>query len=175
MKNVWNHEVRAMCVERKHCFRNAFRWVGCALFALYGIAAYALNAPTATETFSSNFVYVGGVTRMKIALQNNDAADITGVQVSDVYPAGMSNASGSPVVGNTCGGTVTVTTNPQGFTFSGGTLHANGCEIVLNVTGTQAGVIHVSWQSLDKICCIRPKHGHEGPVTSPRNAPFSAS
>ncbi|HEY6895506.1 MAG TPA: hypothetical protein VI258_15130, partial [Rhodanobacteraceae bacterium] len=140
MKKITSSEWCAVANERRPRHRKMFQRLACSILALYGVAAYALNAPSADETFSSNFVYVGGVTRMTISLHNNDIADVTAVQMSDVYPAGMTNAGANPIVRNTCGGTVTATTNPQGFTFSGGTLHANGCEIVMNVAGTQAGV-----------------------------------
>jgi uncharacterized repeat protein (TIGR01451 family) len=143
MKKITNFGMHARTdalTRRTSIVRKALLRFACSLLSLYGVAAYALNAPTANETFSSNFVYVGGVTRLKIALQSNNVGDITGVQLSDVYPAGMSNAPGNAVVRNTCGGTLSATANPAGFTFSGGTLHPSGCEIVVNVTGTQAGV-----------------------------------
>lgn len=140
MKTVTTNSGKdARHASRARVMRQAVVRFACSVLGLYGVAAYALNAPSAVETFTSNAVYVGGVTRMTIALHNNDFGDVNDVQLSDVYPAGMSNAGANAVVGNTCGGTVSATTSPQGFTLSGGTLHASGCEVVVNVTGTQAG------------------------------------
>ena len=87
MKKIANLEIRMSSPSHPRNLRNGMLRFAGALIAMYGVSAHALNAPTADETFSAPSVYVGGVTRMKIALHNSDASDVTGVAISDVYPA----------------------------------------------------------------------------------------
>ena len=78
---------------------------------------------------------------MKITLSNpNQNADITGAQLTDIYPVGMVNAPNGAVISNGCGGSVIAAANGSSTSLTNGTIPAGGaCEIVIGVVGTSVG------------------------------------
>lgn len=110
-----------------------------------------LLPPTVTKAFAPSTVSVGGTSQMTITLTNNDSDPITGVKLTDIYPADMANAASGVVASNTCGGVLTATPNDISTTLTDGTIPANDmCSIVINVVGTAIGA----------------PENHTGPVTS---------
>ena len=123
-----------------------------------------LTAPQVTKAFSPASIANDGVTasQMTITLTNSNGSPITGVQFSDQYPGGIANASGNPLVSNTCGGMVTQQFYGAPETLVNGTIPPasdgiNGsCAVVINVVSTgQAG----NWTN------------HTGPVWSGNATP----
>jgi uncharacterized repeat protein (TIGR01451 family) len=98
-----------------------------------------LAAPGAETTFAPNLISIGGTTQLTIRLTNHDANNaVTGVQLFDIYPFGITNAP-SALVSNTCGGGLTLRgPNPDfDLLLIGGTIPAGGqCSLVVNVVGT---------------------------------------
>jgi len=97
-----------------------------------------LAPPTVTKVFTPNSVAVSvGATRyystMTITLTNPNSTPITNVALTDTYPANLLNRSGGTIT-NTCSATVTAPTNGSTtFTFSNGTIPANGsCTVGYN-------------------------------------------
>jgi hypothetical protein len=67
----------------------------------------------------------------------NPAQTITGVQLDDLYPAGIVNASGNPVVSDDCDFTEDVPGDGVWARLSGGRIDAGAsCSIVIGVVGT---------------------------------------
>ncbi len=150
-------------VSSIHSTRSAsrgFRTVVLGLLSLFAIFATAsagavVIPPAATKAFDPAFVAVGGVTRMRITLKNNNATSVlTGVAFTDSYPTGMANAPNNVLVSNTCNGMATADPNGTVTKLTGGSIAAGqSCEIDVNVTGTQQG----AGQTLVN---------HTGPVTA---------
>jgi uncharacterized repeat protein (TIGR01451 family) len=94
-------------------------------------------APLLAKSFDPASIFVGAVSTLRFTLTNLAAPDLTGVSLSDSYPAGLLNASpASPAT--TCGGVASFGAAPGGGSFSAGglTVPANGsCEVTVNVTG----------------------------------------
>lgn len=70
------------------------------------------------------------VTARACALRNAGlpfGSDVTDLQRSDAYPAGLADVPANAVVGKTRAGTVTTTTDPVGFTPGSGTPSTNRC------------------------------------------------
>lgn len=99
-------------------------------------------APTLQKAFSPVGVAVGGTAQMTITFANSDPDNaITGVQLEDLYPPGIANASDA-LVRNTCGGLVLLHPhdgNTDDFHLFDGTIPAGGaCSVVVDVIGTIA-------------------------------------
>ncbi len=107
------------------------------------ITVTALPAPTLTKAFSTGvggFIPVGGATTLTLTLNNPNAGAITGLNFTDVLPAGLIFASPAAVTTN-CLGNV-VTTPPNQIVFTGTSLAGNAnCTISLQVIGTAPGVL----------------------------------
>jgi hypothetical protein len=98
-----------------------------------------LAPPTITKAFAPPTIAVGGTSMLSITLANPNGFELTGVAVSDTFPAGVAVAS-SPSAMNTCGGTLTASANATSISLSGGTLAASGsCAFSVDVTATSAG------------------------------------
>ena len=100
-----------------------------------------LPGPTAAQSFTPATVGVGRSSVLTITLNNPNAAAITGVAFSDLYPAGLVN-SATPGANSTCGGTPAVAAAAGGasLTLSGASIPANGsCTVTVNVTSAAAG------------------------------------
>jgi uncharacterized repeat protein (TIGR01451 family) len=103
-------------------------------------AGSLLNAPTLTKQFAPTSIPLGSTTTMTLTLTNPNTQAITGVNVTDNYPAtGMVNGS-SNVVSNTCGGTVTASPGGKSVALAGGVIPGNGnCAITMSLVGTVVG------------------------------------
>lgn len=102
----------------------------------------ALPAPTAQKTFDPATAPVGTPVRMTVTLSNPNALALTGVAVSDAYPAHLVNAAEPVLVSNSCGGTVTAAAGAGSLALAGGTLPAQGsCAIVVDVVGDADGAL----------------------------------
>lgn len=96
-------------------------------------------APTITKTFSPNPINQGGTSTLTLTLTNLNTIALTGVAVTDTYPAQITNAI--PANGATsCGGTVSATDGGGGVSLTSGTIPASGsCTVTVDVTSTTSG------------------------------------
>jgi uncharacterized repeat protein (TIGR01451 family) len=96
-------------------------------------------APTVTKAFAPTFVPAGGTATMTITVSNPAAnpGNLTGVAISDAYPAGLTNAAAGSVA-CTAGGSATLTGGANGGTsvgFNAGVIPAGGsCTITQSVS-----------------------------------------
>ena len=100
----------------------------------------AATSPTMTKAFSPSQIPSGGTSTLMLNFTNPNAnATLTGLSVSDTFPAGLSVAS--PVTTtNTCGGTFTPSAGDTSLSLSGGALAAAAaCSITVVVTDGTAG------------------------------------
>jgi len=95
------------------------------------VASLRINV---NKSFSPNTVFGGSASTLTLTLSNPNNAVLTGVAFTDNFPAGMFIAApASPTT--TCGGTVVAVPNATSFSFSGGTIAANGvCYITVKTT-----------------------------------------
>ena len=100
-----------------------------------------VNGATVSKAFSPGVINAGAVAQMTITLGTSaGGSGSANAALIDTYPGGLVNAPGSPLVFNSCGGTVTATTGAASTSLSGGAIPANGtCAIVVNVTAATAG------------------------------------
>jgi hypothetical protein len=102
-----------------------------------------IAAPTVQPiSFNPKSIDVGDGSAMTITLHNNDLAnEITGVQLSVIYPsASMVNGTGSPVESDDCQFTEDVPALDKTVVLSGGKIAAGqDCSIVIDVIGTASG------------------------------------
>lgn len=117
------------------------------LTLLIGLIAFppAVDALVAEPEFSKAFVpdtiAVGGTSTLVFTIDNTaHATDATGLDFTDVFPAGMVIAD-PPSPSKTCtGGMATAIAGSGTFSFSGGTVPAGGsCIVQVNVTATITG------------------------------------
>jgi mucin-19 len=98
--------------------------------------------PTISKAFSTSSVPINTPFTLTLVLSNGNAVAVTGVAVSDVFPAGLAFAA-TPNTQNTCAGTVATTGNTLGLT--GGSIPANGScslEVAVIVTSTGSAVVN---------------------------------
>jgi uncharacterized repeat protein (TIGR01451 family) len=94
-------------------------------------------APSVTKSFSPPTIAAGGASQMTIALTSHAPTVMTsGVQISDLYPSGLSNGPNA-IVSDTCNFVHDV---PDGGTYAklanGSIAPGATCSIVINVTAT---------------------------------------
>ena len=96
-------------------------------------------APTLTKSFSPNPINQGGTSTLTLTLTNPNTIALTGVAVTDTYPAQITNAT--PANGATsCGGTASATDGGGSVSLTGGTIPASGnCTVTVDVTSTTSG------------------------------------
>ena len=84
---------------------------------------------------------MNGTTTLTFTITNpNSTLSLTGVGFTDTFPAGL-EVTATPGTSSSCGGTFAPNAGDTTLTFSGGTIAASGtCTVVVNVTGTSAGV-----------------------------------
>lgn len=104
--------------------------------------------PTISKVFGTASMPVGGTTTLTFSLGNGqaNAGTATNVSFTDSLPAGLvvSTPNGAS---NTCGGTLGATAGGGSVTLSGVSMAANAtCTVVVNVTGTTAGIKNNSTQ-----------------------------
>jgi len=101
-----------------------------------------LAPPTIAKAFSPTTIALNGTSTLTLTLTNptSNALALTGVGVSDSFPAGMKVAS-TPGATNTCGGTLSAAAGTASISLTGGSVAASGsCSVSLNVTDTTSGV-----------------------------------
>jgi hypothetical protein len=108
-----------------------------------GLSSGAECTPTVVKSFATPLVPVGGVSRMIIAVTNNNpTTGLTGLAFTDTYPSGLVNAA-SPAGAISCGsGTLTAAANGASLALSGGTIGfgANAtCTYSVNTRVTSIG------------------------------------
>jgi uncharacterized repeat protein (TIGR01451 family) len=98
-----------------------------------------MSPPGFAKSFSPNKILVGGTSTLTVSLSNTNPADITGVDFTDPYPAGLVNAP-TPSASTNCGGTVTAAAGDNRLVLTGGTIPANGsCMVSVQVTAAAIG------------------------------------
>lgn len=100
-------------------------------------AILTVGQPGLSKAFSVNPIAAGGSSVLTLTLTNPTGAAMTGADVTDTYPVGMTNTA-TPSAATTCGGTVTAVANGGSVSLAGGTIPANGsCTVTVNVTATE--------------------------------------
>ncbi len=96
--------------------------------------------PSITKAFSPTSIPVGGVSTITLVITNpNASAALTGVAVTDTFPAGMTVAA-PPNATNTCGGTFAPVAGAGSVSLSGGSIAGGGtCTLTVDVTTSVAG------------------------------------
>jgi Ubiquitin-activating enzyme E1 FCCH domain len=95
-----------------------------------------LERPLVAKSFSPATIPVSGVSLLTITLSNSNALAIAGVAFVDIYPAGLSNASGAAT---SCSGTAS-TPSAGSVQLVGGIIPAGGnCTVTVSVTSAIAG------------------------------------
>ena len=103
--------------------------------------AAAPLAPTITKSFGTSSIVQNGATTLTITVQNpNLASTLTGVGVSDTFPAGLEVATPNGLV-NTCSVAPTAVAGTGVVSLAGATLAPNAsCSFTVNVRGTTPGL-----------------------------------
>ena len=91
-----------------------------------------------TKSFAPTSINANGVSVLQVVVSNPNTIPVTGVSVSDNYPAGLENAP-TPATNSSCGGSFVATAGAGFFTFSGGSIPASGsCTLQVSVTSNSA-------------------------------------
>lgn len=100
-----------------------------------------ISAPIIFKMFGSLSVPLNGTTTLQLNVANlNASTSLTGLTVSDVFPAGLVVATPSGATGNCNGGTFTAVAGSSSISLTGGVLGPIGnCLLTVNVTGTSLG------------------------------------
>jgi uncharacterized repeat protein (TIGR01451 family) len=99
----------------------------------------ALVPPGVTKSFAPSAITAGQTSTLTITLSNTNGQTLTGVVLTDNYPAAITNAA-APNASTTCGGTVTAAAGGGSVALSGGAIPASGsCTVTVNVTSATAG------------------------------------
>ena len=99
-----------------------------------------LNPPAVAKAFSPNSISAGSTSTLTITLSNSNASsNLTGVALTDTYPANLANAA-TPSASTTCGGAATATAGGGTVALSGGSIPAGAsCTVTVNVTSSTGG------------------------------------
>ncbi len=96
-------------------------------------------APTVAKSFSPTSIVLNGTSTLTISFTNPNAFPLTGLAITDSFPAGLEVAA-TPAAVNTCGGTFNPLAAATAISLSGGSLTSSGnCSISVAVKGTTAG------------------------------------
>ncbi len=91
------------------------------------------------KSFAPTQIKSGETALLTITLTNPNGAAVSGVALTDNYPANVSNTV-PPGLINTCGGTATATGNGTSLSLTGGTIPANSsCQLTVFVTSSVVG------------------------------------
>lgn len=92
------------------------------------------------KSFAPDPIDEGDTSVLTISIRNPNASVLTGVSITDTYPAGdIINATPASGI-SSCGGTVTAADGGANVALSGATIPAlGGCTITVNVTSNVAG------------------------------------
>jgi uncharacterized repeat protein (TIGR01451 family) len=104
------------------------------------LTATLLSAPTVTKSFGPTQIPVNTTSLQTITLTNTSATTVTGVTLSDSYPAGLKNAAAAAAATTCPGGSVTAANGGSSLTLSGASIPGSGsCTVTVNVTSNSAG------------------------------------
>jgi uncharacterized repeat protein (TIGR01451 family) len=100
-----------------------------------------VNGATIDKSFSPSTIVAGGTSQLTIVLATTaGGSGSPNAAFTDTYPQGLVNTSGSPIVANSCGGTVTAAAGAGSIALAGGTIPANStCSIIVSVTSSAPG------------------------------------
>ncbi|KXK10973.1 MAG: CnaB domain-containing protein [Chloroflexi bacterium OLB14] len=103
------------------------------------ITVIAVAPPTLAKGFSPNTIFVGGISRLTITVNNNDGdTNLTGTSFTDTLPAGLVLASSVNATVTGCGGGYSLTANPGGTTIAltnATVTPSTNCVVAVDVTG----------------------------------------
>jgi uncharacterized repeat protein (TIGR01451 family) len=104
------------------------------------LAVNGLAKMGTTVTFGPTLIPLPGSSRMTIRFDNPNGVALTGAKFLSGLPAGL-KIKGTTFATNTCGGALTPTGGPPptGFSFTGGTIPAGGCEFSWEIEGDLPG------------------------------------
>jgi hypothetical protein len=95
--------------------------------------------PSINKAFGAASVPLNGTTTLTLTINNPNAATLTGVAVTDNFPAGL-EVDAIPAATNTCGGTFTAVAGATSISLSGGMVGAGGsCAVSVQVKATTSG------------------------------------
>jgi mucin-19 len=99
------------------------------------------NGPTVAKSFAPTSIPVGASSQLTITLGTTaGGAGTTAAALTDTYPAGLVNIAGTPLLSNSCGGTVVAAPGGNSVSISGGSIPPNStCAIVVRVTSASLG------------------------------------
>ena len=98
-----------------------------------------LTGPGVAKSFAPASIGAGGFTHLTVTLSNSNPSAITGVAVSDNFPAGMTIASPANA-SNSCGGSLQATPGAATLAISGASIAANAsCTFAADVTVASTG------------------------------------
>jgi uncharacterized repeat protein (TIGR01451 family) len=98
------------------------------------------SPPTITKTFAPDTIDLGNSSILTLTIGNPNSFGITGVAVTDNYPAQIINATPSNVATTCTGGTPTAANGGTSVALSGASIGAGGsCTVTVDVTGTTVG------------------------------------
>ncbi|MGY8678966.1 autotransporter domain-containing protein [Bradyrhizobium sp. UFLA05-153] len=98
-------------------------------------------SPSVQKVFGAASIATGGVTSLTFTVVNpNPSSALTGVALTDRFPAGLVVASPNGLTGSCGGGSITATAGGGNVSLTGATLPAAAsCTFSVNVTGTTVG------------------------------------
>lgn len=107
-------------------------------------ALYVVTKPTITKSFLTSPVTIAGGTAtsvMRIVIENNAGVNLTGVSLTDSFPAIPSPMKWVNTIANSCGGTLTdaagaalVSNSSTGIKLTGGTITAAAVTCTIDIT-----------------------------------------
>ena len=98
-----------------------------------------LNPPTVSKSFSATVVPANAPVTMSVTVTNPNTRALTGLALTDTYPANLVNATPA-TTSNTCGGSVAAAAGGTLLSLSGGSLAASSsCTITSQVIATAGG------------------------------------
>ena len=92
------------------------------------------------KSFAPTSISTNSVSVLSVVITNPNSIAVSGVTLTDNYPAGLENAP-VPATSTSCGGTFSATPGAGFFSFTGGTIPAMGaCTLQVSVTSNSAAM-----------------------------------
>jgi uncharacterized repeat protein (TIGR01451 family)/CSLREA domain-containing protein len=98
-----------------------------------------LGPPTGTKAFNPPGIAPGGTSTLTITLNNASGVALTGLSVTDNFPAGLTNATPANASTTCTGGTLTAANGSGSVTLTGSAVPPGGCTITTTVTAAAPG------------------------------------
>ncbi len=98
-------------------------------------------APTLSKSFNPTSITSGGISTLTLTINNNgNSVALTGLSVSDNYPAAITNAASANASSTCSGGTLNAANGGSSISYTGGSVAAgSSCTISVNVTSNTVG------------------------------------